>query len=306
LLFALGCLVVVPGVAQAFGPGGQGYALDNGDINGDGDRDVCDVVSLLGHIFLGGPDPVPLAYCAGEMPSVQNGDTNGNGTIGLADAIGLTQWIFCGRRPPVEPCDAGVPRIVPPDSIAYGKSLAEWMETYWRFYFGGGDQMVDGVLMMGLPEGEVLSGDFTPGNPAYLKGQLEVWISAGTPFVLPEYSLTLERYEPALGYPDDECFDDALILGSVDPLTLKIDDVLVMSSENKDEFYVPCRAVDPPIVYPETTDYGSIATLAFQGVGFLSPPLPPGDHVIHLYEEWILPGFWGLIYDNTWIIHVTP
>ena len=36
-------------------------ATENGDVNGDGDRDIADVVSLLTWLFDGGPPPVALA-----------------------------------------------------------------------------------------------------------------------------------------------------------------------------------------------------------------------------------------------------
>ena len=43
----------------------------------------------------------------------------------------------------------------------------------------------------------------------------------------------------------------------------------------------------------------------------MSPPLPVGDHVIHLYEQYVLDNYlgmfsFGVIYDNTWRIHVEP
>ncbi len=46
-----------------------GFALENGDTNGDLERDLSDAVYLLGHLFLGGPGPVELQPCATEPPS---------------------------------------------------------------------------------------------------------------------------------------------------------------------------------------------------------------------------------------------
>ena len=40
-----------------------GAPTENGDVNGDGKRDIADAVSLLTWMFEGGPEPVPLA-CA--------------------------------------------------------------------------------------------------------------------------------------------------------------------------------------------------------------------------------------------------
>jgi hypothetical protein len=185
-------------------------------------------------------------------------------------------------------------------------SLAEWFETYWRWYIGGGDDMVGQVRLLALPEGEAISGEGTPEDPVYLKGELDIELSPGTPFVLPQYAFVLETYDPDLGLPDDECFPDDVHLAQVDPIELTIDGMLVISNENQADFYTTCTPLDPPLMYDEPTDYGSIGAIAVQGVGFVSPPLPPGDHVIHLYEVWIVPGIFGVIYDNTWNIHVTP
>ena len=40
---------------------GPAAATENGDVNGDGKRDIADAVSLLMWIFEGGPAPVPVA-----------------------------------------------------------------------------------------------------------------------------------------------------------------------------------------------------------------------------------------------------
>ncbi|MBI4606863.1 MAG: hypothetical protein HY721_33275 [Planctomycetes bacterium] len=64
------------------------------------------------------------------------------------------------------------------------------------------------------------------------------------------------------------------------------------------------------IVYPAPSSYGSVAAIAFQGNGIVSPPLPVGEHVLKLYEPYIVDdvlGFsFGVIYDNTWKITVAP
>ena len=98
----------------------------------------------------------------------------------------------------------------------------------------------------------------------------------------------------------------AMIKGAVTSMSLTIDGVLVMSDANKDEFYVSCTPFDPIIEYAEPTSYDSVAAIAFQGVGFVSPPLPPGLHVIHLYERYAIEGWFGVIYDNTWHVLVKP
>lgn len=170
--------------------------------------------------------------------------------------------------------------------------------------------MVGRVELLAIPAGEYLGGSGSFDDPAHLKGEIDIDQAPGTPFVLPLFAWVAERYAPELGYPDDPCVDDAYLLAGVTPLTLTIDGVVVISDANEGDFYVPCTSLDPPIMYDGPTDYGSIAAIAFQGVGFVSPPLSVGDHEIKLYEEYIIEDFqgftFGVIYDNTWRIHVKP
>ncbi len=81
-----------------------GFALENGDTNGDLERDLSDPVYLLGYLFLGGPAPVELQPCATMPASVQNGDTNGDGTLDVSDAIYLFGWLFTGGPEPTNAC----------------------------------------------------------------------------------------------------------------------------------------------------------------------------------------------------------
>jgi hypothetical protein len=127
--------------------------------------------------------------------------------------------------------------------------------------------------------------------------------------VLPQFAWTRERYDPALGIPDDPAIPDDVLLAGVSP-NMTLDGCTLVSDANERRFYVPPTPIDPPIVYPEPTSYGSIAIIGFQGCGIVGHPLPPGDHVIHLYEPYIIrdvPGVasFGIIYDNTWNIHVS-
>lgn len=73
------------------------YAVENGDINGDGGRDVGDAIGLLEWLYLGGPTPVAMA-CKLEAPAVENGDVNGNGDVDMpaADRLVLTLRHFEG------------------------------------------------------------------------------------------------------------------------------------------------------------------------------------------------------------------
>jgi len=193
-----------------------------------------------------------------------------------------------------------------PNANAYQRDLPFWLETYWTWYLSGGapeQSVVDGYKLLALPAGEAVSGSGTPEDPTVLKGSLEVTLPPGTPFVLPIYALLGETYKPELGYPDDQPFDDAWVLGSVEP-TLTIDGQVIVSPENKADFYVPATYFDQVMPYDPPTDYGAIGAIFFQGGGIVGTPLKPGVHVIHLYEPWILTPFWSIVYDNTWIVTV--
>jgi hypothetical protein len=214
--------------------------------------------------------------------------------------------------------DAGsaAARIAPPNANAFGNTLAEWLSTYWRWYYSGADlasSKVGQVQLMPLPVGEQTGGDWTPTNPAVLVGQLEITLPPGTPFVLPVFAWVGERYEGYPAVPDDPPMDNAVALSSVHPV-LTIDGRTVLSDANKAAFYIPPTAFDPIVAYSTPTDYGAVGAAFFQGVGIVSPPLPVGRHVIHLDEPLIIPpGAYsglpdgiGLIYHNTWIVTVTP
>jgi len=325
-VIAMLCLCLCPGVTPALEPTSWGFTLENGDVNGDQDRDVSDGIYLLSHLFLGGPAPVPLAYCGGFSPAVTNGDSNGNGQLDVSDPIQILSWLYVGGVEPVVACGEGegaaagagngkakgVPRVSPPNSKAFGKSLAQWMEIYWRWAYGGGSNMVKNVELLQLPAGVQVGGSGTPEDPAHYVGEIDIDLKPGTPFVLPEFAWIAEKYNN--GTPDDPCIPDSIMLPSVSSMSLTIDGMLVISDANKEDFYTSCTPFVPPVVYTEPSSYGSIEAIAFQGAGFVSPPLPVGDHVIKLYEQWVFSYEYSptqifsvaVIYDNTWNLHVKP
>jgi parallel beta-helix repeat protein len=65
-----------------------------GDMNGDNDVDISDIVYLLQYIFTGGPAPVLL-----DAASV-----NCDGSIDIADIVYLIRYIFLGGDPPCADC----------------------------------------------------------------------------------------------------------------------------------------------------------------------------------------------------------
>ena len=226
----------------------------------------------------------------------------------LLAVLAATFWLA-----PVAVAGGDDPRIAPPQSHAYGKTLTEWMSIYLRWSLSGADpahSTVGHVKMLPIPPGEYVDGDGTPDSPALYRGELEITLRPGTPFVLPLGTWTVERYEGYPGVPDDPAIANRVFLAGVSP-SLNIDGREVVSHRNKAAFYVPLTAFDPIVVYPEESSYGSVAAVAFQGYGIVSPPLSVGTHVMHLYEPYIIdshsfPYQIGVIYDNTWRVTVTP
>lgn len=198
-----------------------------------------------------------------------------------------------------------------PEARVQGKTLTEWLSTYWRWYYGGADPakvMVGKMMLMPLPSGQQLAGSGTPEDPAILRGQIEVTLTADTPYVLPEFAWTGEHYND--GQPNDQPIPDEAILDGTAPL-LTIDGERVITDCNKESFYVRPTAFNPPVIYPTPSSYHSDSAIFFQGVGFVGRPLSVGEHRIKLIEPFIIrtgaiPGFpgFGVVFDNTWIIHV--
>ena len=62
IVLALGLLAAFPfgAVFADTGSSLPGYALDNGDVNGDLERDLGDGIYLLRTLFARGPQPAPL------------------------------------------------------------------------------------------------------------------------------------------------------------------------------------------------------------------------------------------------------
>jgi hypothetical protein len=65
-----------------------------GDVNGDGEVDVGDIVYLVGYLYAGGSPPEcdPVNAC---------GDANGNGVVNVGDICYLFNYMFRGGPPPV-------------------------------------------------------------------------------------------------------------------------------------------------------------------------------------------------------------
>jgi hypothetical protein len=194
------------------------------------------------------------------------------------------------------------PKVAQPGSTAFGKTLTEWHDAYWRWMYGEGESKVGNVQLMPMPS-SIPTGDGSEEAPLTFVGQLDITIEAGTAFVLPLYGYIGERYDDYPDEPDDVPFPDELLLSWLHP-EFTIDDETVVSEENKADFYVGPSSFDPFIMYPEPSDYGSVAAIWFQGIGIVSPPLSEGEHVLHLYEQFTIPGAFYMVFDNTWNITV--
>ena len=200
---------------------------------------------------------------------------------------------------------SGAPRIAPPNSKAFGKTLTEWNTIYWERILTEAENRVGRVQLMPLPFGEYEGGSGTEDDPLLFVGQLEITLAPGTPFVLPLFAWIGERYG---GYPDeldDEPFLDDDFIAWIHP-NLTIDGRTIISDDNKAAFYIAPTSFDLPIMYPEPDKFGAIAAIWFQGFGIVSPPLSVGEHVIHLWEPFTLPEYPYVVYDNTLIVTVAP
>ena len=207
---------------------------------------------------------------------------------------------------PTAVAGGGAPRIAPPGSHAYGKTLTEWQTAYWRWFLGSGQDpaqsMVGKVKLMPNPDQD-FSGSGTPEDPLLVIGDLEITLRPGTPFVLPLFAFIGERYNN--GLLDD---DPADYVDRLEPISmhLTIDGRTVVTDANQGAFYVPATDFDPPVAYPEPTDYGAIAAIWFLGVAIVSPPLSAGQHVIRLDGTDSIPGVYSVIFQNTWYVTVSP
>lgn len=210
-------------------------------------------------------------------------------------------------------------KILPPQSHAYGKTLTQWLNAYWRWYYTTTNNTqpfkAGPVTFMPLPSGALISGEGTPEDPALYRGQIEVTLKPGTPFVLPAFSFTYECYDDTCTNKDAKIPDaEVLSLPIITDHHLTLDGQPIL--EDFWDYYISTE-LNPPAYYPQPTSYGATGAWYVQGIGFVAAPLSPGKHTLTLLETYIFPegiipnpngGWfsWGYIYDNTWIINVVP
>lgn len=110
VVVALGAVGVVGVNAGTDGAALVNPTIENGDWNGDGRRDISDVIGLFRFMFAGGVPAVPIECSGGlgdspqdgSQPSVRNGDLDGDGRLTITDGIRYVQFLFIGGPPPAE------------------------------------------------------------------------------------------------------------------------------------------------------------------------------------------------------------
>jgi hypothetical protein len=303
----------LPSEAYAFdGTSGVGYALANGDVNGDLTVTIQDPVSLIQYLMGGRCAPVPLALCAGNAPRVKNGDINGDGRINMADVIRLLCWLFGGGHPPVAPCsDPSAPRVVPAAAEPYGMSYGEWSGAWWQWTFsipaashpllenGGCDTGQSGPVWF-------LGGSFT-GAQVVTRA---CTVPAGTAIFFPIITSECSTVEPPPYHGDNEAELLACAssyLSDEDTLSCTIDGKAVKnlrSSFRVDsplfDFTLP--AEDNLLGLPGVTSGSSVSS----GYWIMLAPLSVGDHVVYFSGMYGGGPYVGFSQDVTYTLTIVP
>jgi hypothetical protein len=206
----------------------------------------------------------------------------------------------------------------PPQSKAFGKTLTEWMQLYWTWLLGGGEDHVGRVKFLPLPDhfGDLVGGSLTYDDPGILVGHVDVTLKPGTPFVLPVIVGYAETYEPALGYPDEPALPAEVFTDPSNLITVYIDGKPVLDSTlaSVSPFYFGPAPIS--VTYPEPTPSGAIGAILVQGIGFVHPPLSVGTHTIELVAgvrfppglitPSVYPEGQGVVFLYSWTITVSP
>jgi hypothetical protein len=201
---------------------------------------------------------------------------------------------------PIQLASAG-PGPLPGNSHAFGQSLVQWQELYWRWYFGeltlptdgNGNAVVGHVVLMPIPPAP---GDGTPGH-------LDVTLSSGQSWVLPLWGLAGTSYTD--GTPPD-AFVSTSFFQTLD-LSFQIDGKTVIDTANVMDHFTQI-AFDPPIPFY----FPPLAALIWQqDIGVAHSPFSVGIHTLKLdvkNTEQLPPNF-GVGYSeyhSTWTIMVRP
>jgi hypothetical protein len=171
---------------------------------------------------------------------------------------------------------------MPPQSNAFGKSLAEWnvlwTERALEEGLGGGTDIPSTVGRVRLLPGDV-------GNPTPV---FDVTLRPGTPFVATPFFVYGERYDDP-SVPDDDPITLAPVLQEIFAdvqVQIVLDGRVLVEGTGADlqRFQFGPVYFDEPIVYAEPQPRGpglnSIAALWVMGIGAVYHPLPVGQHTV--------------------------
>src|SRR6266446_2732638 len=188
----------------------------------------------------------------------------------------------------------------PGGSSAFGKTLAQWQDVYWRWTYGGlsvptdanGNAVVNGnVVLMPLPNAP---GDGTPGH-------LNVTLNTGQAFVLPLWALLGNSYSD--GTPNDPLVDVS-VLRTLD-ITLQIDGVTVLGAANHMHYY--SEFYFAPVITLPAAFAPFAGIIWFEGISTVHTPFSPGTHTIKLDAKNTQAAFGSIFdYHNTWTVTVQP
>lgn len=189
----------------------------------------------------------------------------------------------------------------PPQSSAFGKTLAQWQDTYFRWFAGqfnippdaNGNAAVGNVVLMPLPNA---AGDGTPAS-------LNVRLNSGQALTLPLLFLLGTSYTD--GTPPDPLVDASFF--QTLKLSLQIDGVTVMTSANMMDYYSQFYFAPPIGLDSPPVD----SVIWCEDLAFVHTPLSPGAHTIKLdlkSTQALPPNFGGgtLEFHNTWNVSVAP
>jgi hypothetical protein len=208
---------------------------------------------------------------------------------------------------------AGTNPVSPPTSTAFGKSLDDWMGTYFRQLYTMpavvGDKNVT-FLPISCPV-DTATCACTDRSPTHWACTFEVTIAPGNALALPFISWigwnTLDDFLPS------ECW------GATCPASSNIYNITSIFAdatldgkvigEPSASYYVGPTPFEPPIACPQDWDPANMCVL-YQAIGVVIKPLTPGAHQLVLNSGMMgtdPPGVdWMLSYDNVWNIRVVP
>lgn len=190
-------------------------------------------------------------------------------------------------------------KAAPGQSSAFGKTLAQWQDLYWRWTYGNvsvptdsnGNAVANGVVLCPLPAA------FGDGTPAHL----DVTLNNGQPFFLPLWNLLGNNYSD--GTPPDPLvsFD---VFQTLD-LKFQIDGVTVLDKNNMLQYY-SSFSFDP--AFPLPADFAPYAGFIWlEGISLAHAPFTPGTHTMKLDAKNTIPAFgFTFEYHNTWTVTVLP